>query len=97
MDWWEIISNAIRTGIGSTVIIYALAAIGLNLHFGYTGLLNFGQVGFMAAGAYGVGVMTRTYGHPLWGGCWSGSPRASCWLSCSGSPPCGCAPTTSPS
>jgi len=26
------------------------------VHFGYTGLLNFGQVGFMAAGAYGLGV-----------------------------------------
>ena len=68
MNWWEILSNTIRTGIGSTVIIYALAAIGLNLHFGYTGLLNFGQVGFMAVGAYGVGIMTRTYGHPLWAG-----------------------------
>ncbi|MBA2254452.1 MAG: branched-chain amino acid ABC transporter permease [Chloroflexi bacterium] len=68
MDWWAIISNALRTGIGSTVIIFALAAIGLNLHFGYTGLLNFGQVGFMAAGAYGVGIMTRTYHHPLWAG-----------------------------
>ena len=38
--------------------IYALAAIGLNLHFGYTGLLNFGQVGFMAVGAYGLGITT---------------------------------------
>jgi branched-chain amino acid transport system permease protein len=66
--WWDVISNAIRTGIGQTVIIYALAAIGLNLHFGYTGLLNFGQVGFMAAGAYGVGITTATVGWPLWAG-----------------------------
>lgn len=68
MEWWDIISNAIRTGIGQTVVIYALAAIGLNLHFGYTGLLNFGQVGFMAAGAYGVGITTVTVGWPLWAG-----------------------------
>jgi branched-chain amino acid transport system permease protein len=68
MNWWEIISNALRTGIGQTVIIYALAAIGLNLHFGYTGLLNFGQVGFMAAGAYGVGITVSTGGWPLWAG-----------------------------
>ena len=27
--------------------MYCLAAIGLNVHFGYTGLLNFGQAGFM--------------------------------------------------
>ena len=66
MDWWAIISNTLRAGIGTTVVIYALAAIGLNLHFGYTGLLNFGQVGFMAVGAYGLGVTTATYDKPLW-------------------------------
>jgi len=68
MLWWDIISNAIRTGFGQTVIIYALAAIGLNLHFGYTGLLNFGQVGFMAAGAYGVGISVTYAQWPLWVG-----------------------------
>jgi len=68
MLWWDVISNAIRAGIGATVIVYSLAAIGLNLHFGYTGLLNFGQVGFMAAGAYGLGITSGTYSHPLWVG-----------------------------
>jgi neutral amino acid transport system permease protein len=52
----EILGNA---------IIYALAAIGLNIHFGYTGLLNFGQVGFMAAGAYGAGISMTQFGAPL--------------------------------
>lgn len=33
-------------------IAYALAALGLTVHFGYTGLLNFGQAGFMAVGGY---------------------------------------------
>jgi neutral amino acid transport system permease protein len=32
---------------------YALCALGLAMHFGYTGLLNFGQAGFAALGAYG--------------------------------------------
>tara|TARA_A200000113_G_scaffold225525_1_gene246678 strand:- start:1496 stop:2551 length:1056 start_codon:yes stop_codon:yes gene_type:complete len=32
--------------------IYALAAIGLNVHFGLTGLLNFGHAAFMGIGAY---------------------------------------------
>jgi neutral amino acid transport system permease protein len=68
MQWWDILSNAIRTGTGQTVIIYSLAAIGLNLHYGYTGLLNFGQVAFMSAGAYGVGISTDTFGAPLWAG-----------------------------
>jgi neutral amino acid transport system permease protein len=72
MDWWAIISNTLRAGISTSAIIYALAAIGLNLHFGYTGLLNFGQVGFMAAGAYGLGITTYTYGWPLWAGILAG-------------------------
>ena len=32
--------------------IYGLSAIGLNVHFGWTGLLNFGQAAFMGMGAY---------------------------------------------
>lgn len=35
---------------------FAIAAIGLNLHFGYTGLVNIGQAGFMLLGAYGFGI-----------------------------------------
>jgi branched-chain amino acid transport system permease protein len=68
VDWNSIISNAFRSGISQQAIIFALAAIGLNLHFGYTGLLNFGQVAFMAVGAYGVGITTDTLGAPLWVG-----------------------------
>jgi neutral amino acid transport system permease protein len=68
VDWNSILSNAFRSGISQQAIIFALAAIGLNLHFGYTGLLNFGQVAFMAVGAYGVGITTATLGHPLWVG-----------------------------
>ena len=32
--------------------IYAIFSIGLNVHWGYTGLLNFGIAGFFAIGAY---------------------------------------------
>ena len=32
--------------------IYGLSAIGLNIHFGWTGLLNFGHASFMGIGAY---------------------------------------------
>ncbi|NBO84161.1 MAG: branched-chain amino acid ABC transporter permease [Actinobacteria bacterium] len=56
MDWGFIFERTFSAMIGPEVMIYALAAVGLNVHFGYTGLMNFGQVGFMAAGAYGVGV-----------------------------------------
>jgi len=65
VDWSLILSNTVRAGFSQTAIIYILAAIGMNLHIGYTGLLNFGQVGFMAVGAYGLGISTSTYGLPL--------------------------------
>ncbi len=32
--------------------IYMLMTLGLNLHFGFTGMINFGQVAFFAIGAY---------------------------------------------
>jgi neutral amino acid transport system permease protein len=56
MDWSNIFQNAAQAVIGTQTIIYALAAIGLNVHFGYTGLLNFGQAAFVAAGAYGLAI-----------------------------------------
>ncbi|MDB5590891.1 branched-chain amino acid ABC transporter permease, partial [Enterovirga sp.] len=46
--------------------IYAIAAVGLNLILGYTGQLNLAHAGFMAIGAYSVGIMTVDYGVPYW-------------------------------
>lgn len=43
----------------------AIAVIGLNIHFGFTGLLNFGQAGFMLLGAYGMAISV-VEGLPLW-------------------------------
>lgn len=36
----------------TSVAIYALFSLGLNLQWGYTGLINFGHVAFMTVGAY---------------------------------------------
>ncbi|MGA1169577.1 MAG: branched-chain amino acid ABC transporter permease [Ilumatobacteraceae bacterium] len=66
MDWGFIIERTFSAMIGPEVMIYALAAVGLNVHFGYTGLMNFGQVGFMAAGAYGVGVTVFWLNWSFW-------------------------------
>jgi branched-chain amino acid transport system permease protein len=68
MDWESIFSNAFESAIGRDAMVFALAAVGLNLHFGFTGLLNFGQVGFMAVGAYSVGIMVVEFSAPLWVG-----------------------------
>jgi neutral amino acid transport system permease protein len=68
MDWGTILDNSISQMLRPLTAVFALAAIGLNVHFGYTGLLNFGQVGFMAVGAYGVSISVLEFGVPLWVG-----------------------------
>jgi len=67
-----LVFDALRAAIGPTAAAYALLAIGLNLHFGYTGLLNFGQVGFMLVGGYGLTIPVAVYGQPLWIGVLTG-------------------------
>jgi neutral amino acid transport system permease protein len=66
MQWDLIFSNAIYAAIAVNAIGYCLIAVGLNVHFGYTGLLNFGQAGFAAIGAYAVAVPIARYGWSLW-------------------------------
>ncbi|MFG6403987.1 MULTISPECIES: branched-chain amino acid ABC transporter permease [unclassified Microbacterium] len=66
MDWGSILGNAAGELISPTTAAYALAAIGLSVHFGYTGLLNFGQAGFMAVGAYAFAISTLSLGSPVW-------------------------------
>jgi neutral amino acid transport system permease protein len=68
MDLADIVGNAARAALGPEAAILALLAVGLNLHFGYTGLYNFGQVGFMLVGAFGVGVAVSTWGWSMWVG-----------------------------
>ena len=65
MDWGQIFDNTITQVFGVQAAYFALAAIGLNIHFGYTGLLNFGQAGFMAVGAYGMGIAVSTWDLPF--------------------------------
>lgn len=66
MDFLFITQQSLSAAIGVNTIIFALAAIGLNMHFGYTGLLNFGQAGFLAVGAYSVAVAVVSYNISLW-------------------------------
>ena len=47
-----------------TAGIYAIFALGLNLQWGYAGLLNFGHVAFMAIGAY-LTVLLSMNGIPI--------------------------------
>jgi branched-chain amino acid transport system permease protein len=64
MDWMTIFTNALAQLIAPTTAAYVLAAIGLNVHFGMTGLMNMGQAGFMLLGAYGFAI-TQSMGWNL--------------------------------
>lgn len=65
MNWSSMLVNAVLAATGPVTIAYAVSALGLNLQFGYTGLLNFGHVAFMMMGAYGT-AMTVEAGGSLW-------------------------------
>lgn len=68
IDWGTVFGNAVRAAFGPQAAVFALAAVGLNVHYGYTGLLNFGQVGFMLVGAYGLAISVATWGWSMWVG-----------------------------
>jgi neutral amino acid transport system permease protein len=75
MDIAAVVQDALRTALGPIAAAYALAVIGLNLQFGYTGLLNFGQIAFLMVGAYGTAI-TVDQGGSLWLGIFVGIAAA---------------------
>ena len=68
MDWLFIFNNTASWMLEPETIAYAIATVGLAVHFGYGGLLNFGQAGFMALGAYGYAISILSFGFPWWAG-----------------------------
>ena len=59
MDFADLLIDAGREIFAPTTAAFALAAIGLNFHFGLTGLLNMGHAGFMLLGMYGYAITIR--------------------------------------
>lgn len=47
------------TAIAARVLVMALAAMGLNLLLGYTGVLSFGHAAYFGLGAYGAGLTLK--------------------------------------
>ncbi len=66
MDFAQILTNTLGQILSPTTLGFALAAIGLSIHFGFTGLLNMGVAGFMAVGAYGFAISVISFGLPWW-------------------------------
>ncbi len=52
--------------VGVMAGIYTLFTLGLQVQFGLAGLLNFGQVGFMAIGAYTMAILVVKQGWSMW-------------------------------
>lgn len=59
LPWWLPLIGGYTT-LGSKVLVYGIAAMGLNLLLGFTGGLSFGQAAYFGLGAYGAG-MTLKY------------------------------------
>jgi branched-chain amino acid transport system permease protein len=54
------------TGVGILAGIYTLFTLGLQLNVGFTGIVNFGQAGFMAVGAYAMAILVVKTGWSFW-------------------------------
>jgi branched-chain amino acid transport system permease protein len=53
-------------GVGILAGVYAIFTLGLQLNVGFTGVINFGQAGFMAIGAYTMGILVVRAGWSMW-------------------------------
>jgi branched-chain amino acid transport system permease protein len=62
MNWELIFWGAVYAAINANAAAYCMVAAGLNVHVGYTGLLNFGQAGFAAVGAYAFAIPVAEFG-----------------------------------
>ena len=54
------------TGVGVLAGVYTLFTLGLQLNVGFTGIVNFGQAGFMAIGAYAMAILVVKSGLSFW-------------------------------
>ena len=54
------------TGVGILAGTYTLFTLGLQINVGFTGVINFGQAGFMAIGAYTMGILVVDSGWSFW-------------------------------
>ncbi|MCK4721697.1 MAG: branched-chain amino acid ABC transporter permease, partial [Dehalococcoidia bacterium] len=53
-------------GLVNKIGVWVIAILGLQLMMGYCGLISFGQVAFVAIGAYTSAILTASFGWPFW-------------------------------
>jgi branched-chain amino acid transport system permease protein len=57
---------AVRPVVATEIWIFAITGMGLNLIFGYTGMLSFGQASFFGLASYAAGLMMIHWKAGLW-------------------------------
>jgi neutral amino acid transport system permease protein len=67
-DLLNALAVAGKSALGFQAIFFALLAIGINVQFGYAGLLNFGQIAFAMLGGFGIAISVSKWGLPFWTG-----------------------------
>ena len=55
--WFPLLGG--YTALAGSVLVFGLAAMGLNLLLGFTGVLSFGHAAYFGLGAYGAGLMLK--------------------------------------
>jgi len=55
--WFPLLGG--YTALAANVLVFGLAAMGLNLLLGFTGVLSFGHAAYFGLGAYGAGLMLK--------------------------------------
>ena len=58
---WATHAAGLTTDTASTVVIFAIAAMGLNLCVGYTGLVSFGHSAWFGIGAYAAALLQKNW------------------------------------
>src|SRR3712207_6194076 len=71
-DLIDALAVALKAGLGFQAIFFALLAIGINVQFGYAGLLNFGQIAFALLGGFGIAISVSQWGLNFWVGVFVG-------------------------
>src|SRR5919107_725456 len=64
----DALAIALKAGLGFQAVFLALLAIGINVQFGYAGLLNFGQIAFAMLGGFGLAISVSKWGLNFWVG-----------------------------
>ena len=71
-----LVNGGFWINVGVLATTYGIFALGIQLNVGTTGIVNFGQAGFMAVGSYAMGILVVRYEVSFWWAMLLGIPVA---------------------